>query len=110
MKFKIQGPSLARAPCKSVGGAVNKYSLSYLILYLEFCILFLKEGSKNRIKTPQNLDQPLLLLLHHDIAAGNNSLNLSRTGTFLVLVINILKGKVNGEVQPRTSHEGPEGE
>jgi len=55
-------------------------------------------------QTPQNLDQPLLL--HHDIVAGNNSLNLSRTSTLLVLVINIL----NGEVQPRRGHEVPEEE
>jgi hypothetical protein len=33
-KLKIQGPSLARAPSEAPGGALNKYSLSYLILYL----------------------------------------------------------------------------
>ena len=33
IKFKIQGPWLARAPSKALGEALNKYLLSYLILY-----------------------------------------------------------------------------
>jgi len=32
-KHKLQGPSLARAPNKALGGALNKYSFLYLILY-----------------------------------------------------------------------------
>ena len=59
-------------------------------------------------QTPQNLDPPLFL--HHDSVAGNNSFNLSRTSELLILLINTLKGKVNGEVLPITVHEGPEGE
>ena len=31
MKLKLQDPSLARAPSKALGGAINKYPLSYLI-------------------------------------------------------------------------------
>jgi len=33
-KLKLQGPSLAWAPCNALGSALNKNSLSYLILYL----------------------------------------------------------------------------
>jgi len=47
MKLKLQGHSLAWAPSKALGEALNKYSLSYLILYLSFCILILKEGPQN---------------------------------------------------------------
>ena len=41
---------------------LNKYSLSYLILYSSFSILFLKEGPKNYIKLHAqiNLDPPLI--------------------------------------------------
>jgi hypothetical protein len=34
MKLTLQGPSLVQAPSKALGGALNKYSLSCLILYL----------------------------------------------------------------------------
>jgi len=33
MKLNLQGPLLAQAPSKAVGGALNKYSLLCLILY-----------------------------------------------------------------------------
>jgi len=33
MKLKFQGTSLAWDPSKVLGGALNKYSLLYLILY-----------------------------------------------------------------------------
>ena len=33
MKLIFQGPSLARATYKALGGALNKYALSYLIFY-----------------------------------------------------------------------------
>jgi len=33
MKLQLQSPSLARAPSKALGGALNKYLLSFLILY-----------------------------------------------------------------------------
>jgi hypothetical protein len=32
MEFKLQGPSLAQAPSKALGGVLNKYSLSRIIL------------------------------------------------------------------------------
>jgi hypothetical protein len=33
MKLKLEGPSLARAPSEALVGALDKYSLSYHILY-----------------------------------------------------------------------------
>jgi hypothetical protein len=47
IKFKLQGASLAQAPSRAVGWALNKYSLLYLTLYVLFYIIFHKEGPKN---------------------------------------------------------------
>jgi len=47
IKLKLQGASLAQAPSRAVLWALNKYSLSYLTLYVLFYIIFLKEGPKN---------------------------------------------------------------
>jgi len=33
MKLQLEGPAFARAPSKALGGALDKYSLSYQILY-----------------------------------------------------------------------------
>ena len=46
MKLNFLDPSLAWVPSKALGGALNKYSLSYLILYKKFCIIFHKVGPK----------------------------------------------------------------
>jgi len=40
-KIKLQGPSIARTPSKALRWVLNKYSLSYLILYF-----FLKRAPK----------------------------------------------------------------
>jgi len=34
MKVKVQGPSLARAPCMALGGALNKYSVYTSVLFV----------------------------------------------------------------------------
>jgi hypothetical protein len=46
MKLKLQDPSLARAPTKALGGAINKYSLSYLIFIRNFVLFFIKKAHK----------------------------------------------------------------
>lgn len=65
-KLKLQGASLAQAPSRAVGWALNKYSLSYLTLYLQFYIVFLKEGPKNfmSFRPQKNLSPPLLLIVY----------------------------------------------
>jgi hypothetical protein len=51
IKLKLQGLSLAWVPSKALGAALNKYSLSHLILYSKFCILFHKVGPINCISS-----------------------------------------------------------
>ena len=46
MKVKFLGLSLARSPSKTLGWTLNKYWLSYLILYSWFYIFFLTEGPR----------------------------------------------------------------
>lgn len=57
MKLQLEGPSLARAPCKALGGALDKYSLSYQILYSWFHFFFFLRGSEHlyKLHAPQNL-------------------------------------------------------
>ena len=46
MKLKLQDPSLARTNSKDMGGAINKYSLSYLIFIRNFVFFFIKKAHK----------------------------------------------------------------
>jgi hypothetical protein len=46
MELKIQDPSLARAPSKALGGAINKYSLSFLIFIPNIVFFFIKKSHK----------------------------------------------------------------
>ena len=60
MKLKCRGTSFAQAPSKAIEGAINKYSFSYLILYLYFLFFLVKISPKlYRLQASQNLDPPL---------------------------------------------------
>ena len=46
LKVKLQGLSLAWAPCKALGGALLKYSILYLIFIRNFVFFFYNEFPK----------------------------------------------------------------
>jgi hypothetical protein len=61
MKCKLQGPSLTWTLFKAVGGAQNKYSLSYLIFCICNLVFFFLRGLQKlyKLQTPQDLDSAL---------------------------------------------------